>query len=615
MSTPKSSVDLANISPVVKKAAKEWIKEALATNEAAGHFGSSEDLNERVTEVLMKEHNGKDPDFVKQKLDEIKPQVDFVVSLFNYINDELKNKQREIKLDVDLLAERLKRLLMALQTSGHADMVNVTFGSTAYPLSEEMADLFLSLNEKGIRSWDEMQKEEMSYMVKEYFILRGRKLIPWGWDFLRCILASSEGEFDKHIKAIRSRFASLEDADDFLNGKDFNYGLMDVRDEEFEAALGSLLEEVKSLAQAGALETGKALCPKDPPNLFMSSIPLIEGSWIDKKALTVLEWYRTISDMGYAMCRPEGENPLAWPIVLDETAQDEDVYCDEIIRVGGLGILSKDEQYSIFSDVEEHIKSLKLQERLIDGRTYVSMKGYFNRDGHLLKLEDFDIKEGITIRSWNSWFEEHGGEETACIGQFLVSEMSYDIKSYDIQRIPSLEDVFELQEMREKCNFLANKLKVSSSDSTPLELKEKGIEDGLYINPCPLEDQPIRASIAKWRDSAFDALVRYFALHMTILLIFGKLLDEEKIVFKDLEDTLMQAIMHIIALVFSYNDIIAEYLDKVKTVKGLTWSDTPPYGWGALFPNGFLIDMSDIQEAAEENYMSHFERYIKTAHD
>lgn len=49
-------------------------------------FGSSEDLNERVAEVLMKEHNGKDHDFVKQKLDEIKPQIDFVVSLFNYIN-------------------------------------------------------------------------------------------------------------------------------------------------------------------------------------------------------------------------------------------------------------------------------------------------------------------------------------------------------------------------------------------------------------------------------------------------------------------------------------------------------------------------------------------------
>lgn len=86
MGKAKSSVDLASISLVVKKAAKGWIKEALATNEATGHFGSSEDLNERVAEVLMKEHNGKGPDFVKQKLDETKPQIDFVVSLFNYIN-------------------------------------------------------------------------------------------------------------------------------------------------------------------------------------------------------------------------------------------------------------------------------------------------------------------------------------------------------------------------------------------------------------------------------------------------------------------------------------------------------------------------------------------------
>jgi len=62
-----------------------------------------------------------------------------------------------------------------------------------------------------------------------------------------------------------------------LHGRDFNYGLLDVRDEDFETALESLLEEVRSLVNSGAVEAGWVLCPKDPPNLFMSSIPLIEG--------------------------------------------------------------------------------------------------------------------------------------------------------------------------------------------------------------------------------------------------------------------------------------------------------------------------------------------------
>ena len=95
-----------------------------------------------------------------------------------------------------------------------------------------------------------MLASEMPAMVREYFLLQGNRAIPWGWDLMRQILVNS-GEESK-IAAICSKFESPEDGDDFLHGRDFNYGRLDVRDEEFETALESLLEEVRSLVNSGA---------------------------------------------------------------------------------------------------------------------------------------------------------------------------------------------------------------------------------------------------------------------------------------------------------------------------------------------------------------------------
>ncbi|MGB4301092.1 MAG: hypothetical protein WBJ35_04475, partial [Acetomicrobium sp.] len=410
MSTLKSSsIDLKNISPMVKKTVKEWVKEVLAANRSEFRRDSVKSLYKRFNEALAKEYSDKGLEYVKEKFDELKPQVDFLASLFYCINDDLRNRQREMQLEVDLLTERLKRLLMALQASSLAQAVDTTFAREAYPLSEEMADLLWSLNERTVRTWDEMLESELPAMVREYFLLQGNRAIPWGWDLMRQILVNS-GEESK-IAAICSKFESPEDGDDFLHGRDFNYGLLDVRDEEFETALESLLEEVRSLVNSGAVEAGWALCPKDPPNLFMSSIPLIEGNWIDKKALAVLEWYQTILKMGYEIIRPEEENPVAWPIVLDKRTQDEETVQGVIVKVEDFGILNKDEQYAIFIEAEERINSLRLQERIIDGRVYVCLADYFDSTGHLLGNEDFEMKDGIMLNSWTRWIKERQSRE------------------------------------------------------------------------------------------------------------------------------------------------------------------------------------------------------------
>ena len=462
MSTLKSSsIDLKNISPMVKKTVKEWVKEVLAANRSEFRRDSVKSLYKRFNEALAKEYSDKGLEYVKEKFDELKPQVDFLASLFYCINDDLRNRQREMQLEVDLLTERLKRLLMALQASSLAQAVDTTFAREAYPLSEEMADLLWSLNERTVRTWDEMLESELPAMVREYFLLQGNRAIPWGWDLMRQILVNS-GEESK-IAAICSKFESPEDGDDFLHGRDFNYGLLDVRDEEFETALESLLEEVRSLVNSGAVEAGWALCPKDPPNLFMSSIPLFEGNWIDKKALAVLEWYQTILKMGYEIIRPEEENPVAWPIVLDKRTQDEETVQGVIVKVEDFGILNKDEQYVIFIEAEERINSLRLQERIIDGRVYVCLADYFDSTGHLLCNEDFEIKDGIMINSWNRWIKERqSGEcesgDRVYIGKFTASEMSRAINIFDKHLMPSLEDALELQEMREKCIVLSSKL-------------------------------------------------------------------------------------------------------------------------------------------------------------
>jgi len=172
MSTLKSSsIDLKNISPMVKKTVKEWVKEVLAANRSEFRRDSVKSLYKRLNEALAKEYSDKGLEYVKEKFDELKPQIDFLASLFYCINDDLRNRQREMQIEVDLLTERLKRLLMALQASSLAQAVDTTFAREAYPLSEEMADLLWSLNERTVRTWDEMLASELPAMVREYFLL------------------------------------------------------------------------------------------------------------------------------------------------------------------------------------------------------------------------------------------------------------------------------------------------------------------------------------------------------------------------------------------------------------------------------------------------------------
>lgn len=652
MGKAKSSIKLENISPIAKEAAKEWIKEVLTVAEAGGDLKSVEDLNERVIKALMKEYKGKGPTFAKRKFEEIKPQVDFFISLFIGINDEFEAKQKEMFFEVNLLEEQLKRLLTALKVSEHAETVGIVFGNTAYPLSDKMADLFLSLNEKGVKTWDEMREEEMNHMVREYFISMGEEEIPLEWVFLRYLPASNDNVFTKLIEEVRSAFNSPEDADDFLNGKDFNHGLLGVRDRDFDAALEAFCNEVKSLAEREELKIGGVLYPKDPPNLFMGAIPLVEGKWIDSKALAVLEWHKMVSDQGYVMIHPEGDNSLAWPIVLDKTAEDEELEdegedeSDELLSLQDedadlqdedddvdeedededdddddeeeeeLEILDKHEQYSIYLEAEEHIKSLNLEERAIDGRIHVSLGDYFSCDGCLLNQEEFEIEEGITISSWNRLVEERGGEGEAKIGEVPLSKIDFAIEPHEIQRIPTLEEALELQEMREECGYSAMDFKVSISDPIiPSDVKEKGIEDGVYIRPCPFDNQPIRASIAQWRDSALGALAYYLGMNSAITTISFMFLDETDILFKDFENLLERTMRSLIRLSFLYNDLIAARLNELKAFKALNWTDAQPFGWGALFPKGFLISEDEIKEVASEKAMPIFERYIESAYN
>lgn len=282
MSALNSPIDLKNISPMVKEVTKEWMREILASDESEDRYDSIRNLYKKFNEALMKEYGDKGSECVNQKFGELKPQVDFLASLFYCINDDLRNRQREMKFD------------------------------------------------------------------------------------------------------------SPKKGDDFLHGRDFNRGLLDVRDEEFDAALESLLSKVRSLVKNGTLEAGWALNPKDPPNLFMSSIPLIEGNWIDKVALAVLEWHQALLKEGYETHRPEKENLIAWPIVLEE-GQDEEALKGVIVKVGDFGILDKNRQYAIFVEAEERINLLRLKERIVDGRAYVSLAEYFDSTEHLLTQEDFCV--------------------------------------------------------------------------------------------------------------------------------------------------------------------------------------------------------------------------------
>ena len=69
-------------------------------------------------------------------------------------------------------------------------------------------------------------------------------------------------------------------------------------------------------------------------------------------------------------------------------------------QVGDFGILDKNRQYAIFVEAEERINLLRLKERIVDGRAYVSLADYFDSTEHLLSLIHI-LKAGETFTEEN----------------------------------------------------------------------------------------------------------------------------------------------------------------------------------------------------------------------
>lgn len=628
-----------DISPIVKEAVKEWLSETMLAPEPKDKKSddSIETLGEKIIKALMREHKGKGPKAVKQAFNELKPQIEFVGSLIYSINEEIDKKRREMSLETALLVEEFKRIVGALTTSELARLTFESLSSMPYPLSEGMADLLLNLNEHALEPCNEMKERILPYMVKEHFVTEGKKEIPLRWLHLLRASNPSESEaesiFSEEIEGARSIFESPEAFDDFLNKRDFTHGLADIRDEEFDRAVEALAKEVESLSHAGVFETGEILQPDDFPNYFMANIPLIEEKWIDKAALELLEWVKILLDRRYETVYLEENNPLAWPIIFklkeDEKESEDDSLSEEDYAESATEeefdddddeeeeeeepeILDKETQYAILLEAKRHLASLELEERVIDGRLYVSIDDYFSKEERYLNEGDFQREKGIMIRSWNNWIEEHESDETAKIAGFNVFTIEHEIEPEQIHRVKLPREALTLQASREQGVLAMTKMQLSIP--VPISsLKEKGIEDSWYANSCISDDEPARALIASWRDSVFKTLANYAGMKIAIKSIADEFLDGAEFVPEEIMEPLDNVIIRIAGLIAAYNDIIADQLNMLKSFGLIRWTDNPPYGWGALFPQGFFIDMDEVSKAAENYALSHMERYIDIA--
>lgn len=640
MGKSKVSADVKNISPVMKEAVKEWLNEVTAAlSENKEPSLSVEALGEKVIKALMKEHKGKGPKAVKQAFNELKPQLEFVTLLIFGVNDEVNSKQREMGLEVELLIERFQRIVTVMASDEAATIAVSSVREMPYPLSKEMADLFLSLNKRAVKSWNQLEKGILPYMLEEHFISEGRKKIPDQW--LRSMYSSnlSEDELDKtlkeRIKEAHSAFESPEAFDDFLKRKDFNHGFADVRDEEFDRAAETLAKAIKSLLDADILKKGNILRPNDPPNYFMANIPLIEEKWIDKEALELLDCYKTILNMGYEIIHLE-DNPLAWPIMFEpedegeggeeEEEEDEGVTEEELSEgeeeegeeeeeeEEESKFLDKVEQYTIFLESKERLSSLNLEERVIDGRVHVSIDDYLRREGQFFGEEDFEIEEGITVESWNSWIEENKSYETgmAKLAGFNVLGIADEIGPEDIHEVGSLQETMRLQELREGINLAMERIRLSTP-AVPPSLEEKGAQDGWYIRTPIAYDGSARELIATWRNMALDAIMNYAGMRRAINSLAEDFFDGTNFLLEDMLETLDLVIGRIIGIINAYNDVITKRLDLLRLLGIITWTEDPPYGWGALFPRGFSIDLDEVADAVEEYALAHRKRFIDMA--
>jgi hypothetical protein len=345
----------------------------------------------------------------------------FLYGLRQSLETYLLQQEIERVLTAQLLATHLERMIEALleRDKTREALLNLL---GIYPLPADDAAAVTALHRNRQWMFYELQTRPMGVFggsvgigmfegnpadltplvkwVTAHFVEQGRPTIPLEAYLHRIAHTRNRPalRFELSEAEILNLFGSKDAYRNFVSGQDFSFGLADVRDQEFQSNLRSVLRALLKLVASGSVEAATEVVFPSVPLPALRCATMIGGDWIDRHVVELAEFGAMLADHGFKTASDGGDpHPLASPLVCapEECAID-------VAQIRNLAAA--------------HISTFAGRSTSIDGRPYLSVADYQGWSQRRLKGE-LKCVHGFSINSFNDWADRNksGGAELAGI--------------------------------------------------------------------------------------------------------------------------------------------------------------------------------------------------------
>jgi len=394
-----------------------------------------------VTEAVRNSMGPAGPESVNAACHQACRDIQFLGCLFSEVNELVTSRTREGRLWLKFVLGDLHKYTQVLEVS--LRVLRFLSDDTPYPLDATTAAAVEEAHAREILPWVFVTGWAI-FWVRQHFAERGKSVLPiayrryggaHGTEGSRAALTVLDTQFINELQGLFRADAAL---DDFLAGRDFRFGLADVRDVEFERTVDTVLKALSQLSETGVLESGSCLHFPTVPMPFLKDAPLVEGKWVDQAIIALAEWGGLLTEKGFTVEESDDDHPLCMAQIYSPQTD-----------AGASGEASYDQIAPLFAQARANLAKFKGKKRTIANRIHINLEDYVSWKGRKVK-GSLTAKIGLLARSWNSWIEAQGGLGKVALAGVKVSRIETAAGRARYAMIGSPGEAFSAQQRRKQ---------------------------------------------------------------------------------------------------------------------------------------------------------------------
>jgi hypothetical protein len=508
-----------------------------------------------------------------EKLESCALHLGEIIIRTNYHTSQI---QKILFSESENLQNRIDLSMMAELTERDSRFFLEILRELPYPVDPIEKDLLGYITEEEVTGID--SRSYIIDTVRNSFLKEGYNSVPSGeaYKLLKPVVKKSyeecicnDRDLPQVLSDLRNLFKRERDFENYIEEKDFSFGIADVSDTVFRKRLDRVHEYVNELVEEDIVEKGKYLEIRDFPARCLRKVPVIDGKWIDIGIAAMIEFYETLEQEGYHIAPTADPHPLALPLVTDKDLMEPE-----------------DPEFLVNKrqEIISNIGQLHWDTRIIRGRKHIPFERFAEffsrRTGQALSL-----RKGFKSSSLNKWMSS---AETKNIPDGVEPFFT----GLDAEKTVLAEfSVPEARKERKKREEMARRINPWALHSRRQKsYNPSGMGDGMYDRPFRGHNEPSRKFLADLRKDLISLFAKINGLQNALRRVSSEVFSGKEIISREMQEINDELNERSEELISDFNTIAGMGLHTRETDILIELCDKrDKFSWGNLFPDGFEI--------------------------